>query len=320
MTTFKLTLISICLLSPLLLLTSGHGDVKTSSTKSNIPTHHSNKDHLKKGDLSDLQVCGNIQIPVRVASIAYLDDIDTPFTDKQKYEIAKREIANKDQAILTLRRKIKMMEEEKEGKEFNLSEMQKNAIKLTARQAHLTLNKEHKFVERIKEALNEQTEIDFIDTPIEDVVEYLAEFHSITINIDDRGYLNGEIDIDEPVNKTLSGVTLESALNQIFEPLDFDFIIKDEVLMITTKELAKKQKEIIIYKLEGIQETPKEFCEIIEKMIDPGSWNDKTDKKRDPSAASIEPLKDGMVIRKTQRNHRKIVSNRSRLKIGRALC
>jgi hypothetical protein len=53
--------------------------------------------------------------------------------------------------------------------------------------------------------------------------------------------------IDEPINRTLSGITLRSAMKIILEPLGLTYIIEDEVMKITTIIAADEKLSSRVY-------------------------------------------------------------------------
>lgn len=101
--------------------------------------------------------------------------------------------------------------------------------------------------ERIYESLNDQTEIDFIDQPLSEVILYLKDIHSIQIVIDQAALADEGISSDTPVTQTLAGISLRSALKLILEPLQLTYVIDDEVMKITTSIKAEELLQIRVY-------------------------------------------------------------------------
>jgi tetratricopeptide (TPR) repeat protein len=91
---------------------------------------------------------------------------------------------------------------------------------------------------RIESALRSPTQLEFIDTPLRDVIEYLKDYHQIEIQIDQRALDDVAITTDTPVTRNLKGISLKSALRLLLRELDLQYIIQDEVLLITTPEVA----------------------------------------------------------------------------------
>ena len=100
---------------------------------------------------------------------------------------------------------------------------------------------------RIRKALDEPTTIEFVDAPLQDVIDYLKDLHSIEIQIDTKALEDASIGADTPVTRNLKGITLKSALRLMLGGMDLTYVIKNEVLMITTPEKAGNELVTKVY-------------------------------------------------------------------------
>jgi hypothetical protein len=91
------------------------------------------------------------------------------------------------------------------------------------------------------------TEINFIDTPLSDAVDYLAHLHDINILFDELALEEEGITTDESISQVLSGVRLDSTLRILLEPLGLVAVIEDEVLKITTEIVAENKRTTRLY-------------------------------------------------------------------------
>jgi hypothetical protein len=87
----------------------------------------------------------------------------------------------------------------------------------------------------IRAALDEKTELDFADQPLEDVINYLRQRHEIEIQLDGKALADAGIGSDVPITRSVKGITLRSALRLLLSDLDLTYVIQNGVLMITTK-------------------------------------------------------------------------------------
>ena len=71
------------------------------------------------------------------------------------------------------------------------------------------------------------------------MIDYLKDYHQIEIQLDKRAMDDAGIGTDTPVTKSLKGVSLKSALRLMLPELNLTYVIKDEVLLITTTEAAE---------------------------------------------------------------------------------
>ena len=122
---------------------------------------------------------------------------------------------------------------------------------LTARRkekySSMDLQKRNPAEKRIEEALRSPTQIEFVETPLSDVVDYLRDYHKIEIQLDKKALGDVNIGTDTPVSKTLRGISLKSALRLMLRELQLTYIIQDEVLLITTPEEADARLVTKVY-------------------------------------------------------------------------
>ena len=100
---------------------------------------------------------------------------------------------------------------------------------------------------RIANALKDPTTLEFIEAPLQDVIDYLKELHDIEIQIDQGALEDVGIGSDTPITRNLKGISLRSALRLMLRDLDLTYVIQDEVLLITTPEEAETQLATKVY-------------------------------------------------------------------------
>jgi hypothetical protein len=138
--------------------------------------------------------------------------------------------------------------------------------------------------EKIEEALREPTELEFLETPLQDVVDTLEDHHKIQILIDQRALDEIGIPSDTPITFSLTGVSLQSGLNLILRPLDLTWTIRDEVLLITTPEEAENMLVPKVYDVDDLVTCQDEsgelwadydsLIEVITTTIEFDTWSD----------------------------------------------
>jgi hypothetical protein len=92
----------------------------------------------------------------------------------------------------------------------------------------------------IRAALDQVTDVKFIEKPFSGVFDDLKQRHAIEIQLDIRALDDANIPRDTPVTCSIKGVTLRSALNLMLDKLDLTYLVQDGVLKITTKAEAQK--------------------------------------------------------------------------------
>lgn len=167
---------------------------------------------------------------------------------------------------------------------------------------------------RIEASLHEVTEISFVDTSLRDALDYIEDLHNIEILINASEITGDGGSVDQQVSLELSGVALESALNRMLEPLNLDYIVKDEVLMITTATKASEWLELRVYPRSSlasawgdIDPSDKAAEETLLKSIQEavsGTW--KSEKVQNGGTMSLTAA--GLIVRQNQRTHREIAN------------
>lgn len=110
-------------------------------------------------------------------------------------------------------------------------------VSLTERRkkwSNVDLHRNSPAEQRIFEELQKETEANFPDIPLSEVMTYFAELHNITILINSEDLGDDGLTPEEPVNVSLTGIKLKSALNIILKPIGLTYVIEDEVMKITT--------------------------------------------------------------------------------------
>ncbi|HEY3964945.1 MAG TPA: M56 family metallopeptidase [Planctomycetaceae bacterium] len=94
--------------------------------------------------------------------------------------------------------------------------------------------------------LDQLTAVNFTDSTPEDALKYLARRHKLTLK-DDQDLLRvgGAPRRGPRVDLKLHGVPLRSILQDLLEPIRLDYVIDDDMLVITTRENAAARRQVI---------------------------------------------------------------------------
>lgn len=84
-----------------------------------------------------------------------------------------------------------------------------------------------------QEALNEETEFEFVDTSLQDAVDFLADLHETNIVVDETALAGIGLSHEVKITYTLSRGRLDEALQTILNPLRLTFRIQDDTIIIT---------------------------------------------------------------------------------------
>ena len=139
---------------------------------------------------------------------------------------------------------------------------------------------------RINAALEEGCDFDFNERPLSDALAAIAERRQIQIRIDLRALRAEGIKAATPVTRTLRGLTLKAALKLLLDELDLTYVIRNEVLWITTKTKAENLLFAKVYPVfdlvvrrpgTSVRLPAVDFESLIEAIrtnLEPTSWDD----------------------------------------------
>lgn len=135
----------------------------------------------------------------------------------------------------------------------------------------------------IEEELAKPTELDFIDTPLSDVIDFLKAHHNIEIQFNSKALADVEIGVDTPVTKHTKGVSLRAAMNLMLRDLNLTWTIRDEVLLITTPEEDERIMTTKVYDVADLlvcKDSNGELwddydflIEVITSVVQPVTWD-----------------------------------------------
>jgi len=101
--------------------------------------------------------------------------------------------------------------------------------------------------QKIFAALEDDTRLEFIETPLSQVIDFLKDQHDINIEIDTKALDDIGIGSDSPITRNLRGISLRSALRLMLKDLGLTYVVRDEVLLITTPEEAESKLVTKVY-------------------------------------------------------------------------
>jgi len=152
----------------------------------------------------------------------------------------------------------------------------------------------------IDKALETKVSFDFVDTPLDYVTSHLAKLTNIAIEIDVRALDDIGIGTDQTVILQRENVSLADALGAVLRPLGLTWVVRDDVLLITTPEEAESELETRVC-VPWRRQSPDTMAADITKNVQPQTWSNVG------GPASIHKISSGvLVISHTYHGHREI--------------
>ena len=190
------------------------------------------------------------------------------------------------------------------GFQDNKSEIKKPDKELKSVPRVTRLRKTNKAEEKIEQALQQETQIEFVDTPLSDAVAFFSKLHGIIILIDKPALEEEGISLDEPLTLSLDGVKLSSALNIILKPLKMDYVIEDEVLKLTTVFKVEEIMTVSVYDIRKLLKAGFELQMLMNTiMAHTGEW---TAIIGSGGESSSQP--GSIVVLQTEKTHQEIMT------------
>lgn len=155
--------------------------------------------------------------------------------------------------------------------------------------------------QRILTAMKQPTDVDFQDETLANVMTVLAEDHQIQIIIDEEGLSAEGVTSADSISCYLRKVSLRSALNLILEQHRLATMIKDEVLVVTSRAKVSEYTVSRVYrsnrswKLAG-----DDLINVITTTVAPHSWQEVG------GPCSIVAVDGGLIVSASSDVHEKI--------------
>jgi hypothetical protein len=179
--------------------------------------------------------------------------------------------------------------------------------------------------EKISRALEVPTTLDFPDeTPLQDILDYLADYHQVRMVLDKKALDEAGVTSDHPMSAVkLDGVALKSALNLVLSQIDLAYVVRNEVLTITTKANAQAHHpaasatSLKVYKVyPSVMATgaltagnaeggavpgawEQQLADAIRESVSPGSWTRE-------GGNTIRAVPGALMVRQTAEGHARV--------------
>lgn len=158
----------------------------------------------------------------------------------------------------------------------------------------------------ILDALEKPTQVDFHQTSLQDIVDVLKDEHLIEIQLDSKAIAEYGLESDTPVTARFKNVSLRSALSLLLKPMELTWAIRDEVLLLTTLDVADSLLFTRTYPVGdlGGEADFDSLRQAITGTVSPISW----DEVGGPGNIVIVPGSQSLVVSQTRPVHEAILT------------
>jgi general secretion pathway protein D len=101
----------------------------------------------------------------------------------------------------------------------------------------------------IESKLRTRVTLNFTDAPLRQVMDNLRASYGVNIYVDQQALDQEGVSMERPVSVKLEDVSLKSVLNLMLKQVHLTYIIKDEVLQITSESAARGRMQRVTYQV-----------------------------------------------------------------------
>lgn len=137
------------------------------------------------------------------------------------------------------------------------------------------INIEQDAAEKIAAAIEQESQVEFIDLPLNEAVATLSRQHDVPMLVDDLALEEIGLSHEQPVSLVLAKQKLKNVLQLMLRDFQLTYTIRGETLVITTLEAAESELLNRVYWLEGTGFAKGDFqsiIELIQTSITPDTW------------------------------------------------
>jgi type II secretory pathway component GspD/PulD (secretin) len=156
---------------------------------------------------------------------------------------------------------------------------------------------------KIRHALNQPLHLNFRQTPLREAVFYVQQALNIPIVLNQKRLEEAGIDVDKPVTLNAPEGPARLMLELVLEPLKLTYLIREEVLQITTPEDSESQLITRIYDVRPLLATTFNYDslpKLIEDTIEQSSWATVG------GPGSTHIFQDLLIVGQTEQVHRQL--------------
>ena len=168
--------------------------------------------------------------------------------------------------------------------------------------------------------LDKPISVEFVEEPLQDVVNDLKNLLGIEVQLDDRALDDAAMSGDTPITlPQIKGMAFRSVLSLLRKRYGLYSLIQDEMMLLTTKEVAEAQENLVlrVYPISDLvgQDDMQPLVCLVKQCVEKDSWYGAVGK------AQIVPSKLArtLVIVQTQPNQDKVLQLLRALRDARAV-
>ncbi len=145
--------------------------------------------------------------------------------------------------------------------------------------------------------LKQPVSLQFVETPLHDVVDYLSDLTKVKIHFDEKALKDAGVDGSTPITINVRGVNLRSGLSLLTAGCQLTWVPTANGIEITSPSVAESKLTLVSYDvhdLVDVRGSPKTLVDIITNTVQCKSWQDNG------GTGTIEAKNGGSVLQVSQ--------------------
>ncbi|WP_339735961.1 hypothetical protein [uncultured Gimesia sp.] len=136
--------------------------------------------------------------------------------------------------------------------------------------------------EKLEAELRSDTEGNFPEIPLTEVMTYFSALHNVPIVIQSKDLEDDYVSVDEPINASLEDISLKNALIQILDPIDLTYVVDRDLILIMTKGTAAEMLKTRVYPVGDLCRSGPDDYRVLADAIrnaNLGDWKSETPRR-----------------------------------------
>jgi hypothetical protein len=158
----------------------------------------------------------------------------------------------------------------------------------------------------ILQTLDSRISVNFKDTPLRDVLEYLQDYLGQPIVVDLSALKAAEISDDSPITVKVRGLSVRTLLQKVLADVGLTYTIHDDAIEVTTPQKARDMAVVRVYYVGDLLGDIPEFrpffaaqlIDLIQTTVDPQSWR----RNGGPGTILYHPATNSIVVKQGVEN------------------
>lgn len=162
--------------------------------------------------------------------------------------------------------------------------------------------------QQVKQTFAEPVQFEFDETPLGEAIEVIAEQSDFSVTFDDAALDNLGLDSDTLVTRSVANVALRTGMELILKPIDLTYVIRDGMVVITSREAADQLLTTGQYAVRDLlhadypSQSMDDLIRVVMTSVAPDTWEDTG------GPGTICAYQGILIVRQTDHAHEEIVN------------